>query len=252
MVYLLKVMWAWYYFLVFGFFFFLFYPFFAIFLSNERWYGVANRLRVIWARLLFFFTGIIPRIKYKSKLDCKRNYIYCSNHFSYLDIPVSALIAKRNWRYMAKVELGEIPFFGIFFRTVDITVDRDSGRDSFRAFKEAGESLDNGMSIVNYPEGRIGTHPPRMVRFKNGPFRMAIEKKIPIVPLTMLDNWRLLFVDGWKMHGHPGISRVIVHEPVETSHLSVDDIETLKEKIYEIIQSDLDTMIRQPKPMSHD
>ena len=248
----LRVLWAWYYFLVFALLFFLFYPFFAVFLSNEKWYVSANRLRVFWARLLFLFTGIVPRITYKHKLDRSRNYIFCSNHFSYLDIPISALVARRNWRYMAKAELGDIPFFSIFFRTIDISVDRESGRDSFKAFQVAGESLSAGMSIVNYPEGKIGPHPPRMVRFKNGPFRMAIEKQIPIVPLTMVDNWKLLFVDGWQMYGNPGISRVIVHAPIETKHLTLADLDELKERVYHIIQNDLNKLIPSQKKHAHE
>jgi len=141
---------------------------------------------------------------------------------------------------MAKVELGDIPVFGIFFRTIDISVDRESGRDSFKAFHEAHESLEEGMSLVLYPEGAIGPHPPKMVRFKNGPFRLAIEKKIPIVPLTMIDNWRLLHVHGWKMYGRPGISRIIVHPPIETKHMTDDDVEALKAKVFHIIEQDLE------------
>jgi len=149
---------------------------------------------------------------------------------------------------MAKVELGNIPLFNIFFRTVDISVDRQSGRESFKAFKEAGESLENGMSIVNYPEGKISTHVPMLARFKNGPFRLAIEKKIPIVPLTMLDNWKMLYVDGGKMHGRPGISRVIVHPPIETKHLSPDDVDELKRKVFHIIERDLAKFAVKQKP----
>ncbi|MFI5135030.1 MAG: lysophospholipid acyltransferase family protein [Chitinophagales bacterium] len=244
----LRVLWAWYYFFIFALVFILLYPLFAIFLSNEKWYGAANRLRVFWARVLFLLTGIFPSIRYTGHLDRSKNYIFCSNHFSYLDIPVSALVVKKNWRFMAKAELSDIPILNIFFRTVDISVDRESGRESFKAFQEAGESLENGMSIVNYPEGKISNHVPTLARFKNGPFRMAIEKKIPIVPLTMIDNWKLLFVDGWKMHGRPGISRVIVHPPIETKHLKPEDLDELKRKVFQIIEHDLVKFAVKQKP----
>jgi 1-acyl-sn-glycerol-3-phosphate acyltransferase len=235
----LGVLWAWYYFFIFTVLFIVLYPLFALFLSREKWYPLANRLRVWWAKILFPLTGIIPRIHYHQPLDRKRNYIFCSNHFSYLDIPVSALVVKRNWRFMAKVELGDIPLLNIFFDTVDITVDRESRGESFRAFQEAAESLEAGMSIVNYPEGMIASQAPRMVRFKNGAFRLAIEKQIPIVPLTMLDNWRLLYVNGWTMYGRPGQARVIVHAPVETAALTLEDVNKLKQQVYETIDADL-------------
>lgn len=236
---LLKVLWAYWYFFIFALIFFLFYPLFLIFLSNEKWYVYANRLRIAWAWLLFLLTGIIYRIRYEEKLTSKKSYIFCSNHFSYLDIPMSALVARRNWRFMAKVELEDIPIFNIFFRTVDIPVNRERARESLKAVEEARESLHKGMSIVIYPEGMIGLHPPKMVRFKNGPFRLAIEEQVAIIPVTMMDNWKILFVDGWKMFGRPGISRVFVHSPIETKGMTLDDMDELKEKVYKIIDHDL-------------
>jgi 1-acyl-sn-glycerol-3-phosphate acyltransferase len=237
--YPLKVLWAYWYFFIFALVFLLLYPGFVILLSRKQWYPYANRLRIVWGRLLYFFTGIILRIRFEQKLDRNQPYIFCSNHFSYLDIPVSAFVVKRNWRYMGKVEISYIPIINIFFDTLDIAVDRENSRESFKAIKEASDSLDEGINIIVYPEGRIGPNPPTLVRFKNGPFKMAIEKQIPIVPLTMFDNWRLLFVDGWKMYGRPGISNVLVHAPIETKGMTMDHLNVLKEKVFQLIESDL-------------
>lgn len=140
---------------------------------------------------------------------------------------------------MAKLEISHIPIINIFFGTLDIAVDRESKRESFKAMREASDNLDKGRNIVVYPEGTITAHPPRMVRLKNGPFRLAIEKQIPIVPLTMLDNWRLLFVDGWKMHGRPGVANVIVHAPIPTTGMTLDDMDSLKERVFNLLENDL-------------
>jgi len=237
--YPLKVIWAYWYFFIFALIFVILYPLFLILLSKEKWYGAANQLRVVWARLLFFMTGIFYRIHYEEKLSEEKPYIFCANHFSYMDIPMSALVVKRSWRFMAKVELDNIPIFNIFFRTVDIPVDRGSARESLKAVQEAQDSLERGMNIVIYPEGTIGPHPPKMVRFKNGPFRLAIEKQVPIIPVTMADNWKMLFVDKWKMNGRPGIARVFVHSPVETKGLTMHDMDSLKEKVFNVIDHEL-------------
>ncbi|MEO5675521.1 MAG: 1-acyl-sn-glycerol-3-phosphate acyltransferase [Chitinophagales bacterium] len=239
LLYPLKVLWAYWYFFIFSLIFLIFLPAFVILLSREKWYPAANRLRVIWGYILFFFTGIILRVRFNEKLDRRQPYIFCANHFSYLDIPVSALVVKRNWCYMAKLEISHIPIINIFFGTLDIAVDRESKRESFKAMREASDNLDKGRNIVVYPEGTITAHPPKMVRFKNGPFRLAIEKQIPIVPLTMLDNWRLLFVDGWKMHGRPGVANVIVHAPIPTTGMTLDDMDSLKERVFNLLENDL-------------
>ena len=166
-------------------------------------------------------------------------YVVCSNHFSYLDIAVSGMVIRRNWRYMAKKELANIPILNIFFKTLDISVDRENARNSFRSWKVAADSLDDGFNIVIYPEGRIASHPPKMVHFKNGPFRLAIEKQVPILPVTMLDNWKMLFVDGWKIYGRPGICRVVVHAPIETKGMSLADLELLKQQVFTVIEEPL-------------
>ena len=140
---------------------------------------------------------------------------------------------------MAKMELKEIPIFNIFFKTVDISVDRGNARESLKAAQEASESLDQEFNIIIYPEGTIGTHPPHLLRFKNGPFKLAIEKQVPIVPVTFIDNWKLLYVNGWKMYGYPGRSRVVVHHPVSTSGLTISDLPVIKEKVFSTIECEL-------------
>lgn len=233
-------MWAWYYFLVFSLIFLVLYPFFWVLLRHPRGYRAANRLRQFWARLLFLLTGIIPVIRMQRPLDRRRNYIFCSNHFSYLDIPTAALVAGPSWRFLAKSELNNIPLLNIFFRTVDISVDRDNAWESFQSYREGLKSIEAGMNLVVFPEGRISPVAPRLVPFKNGPFRLAIEKQIPVVPLTMLDNWRLLHVDGFRIHGRPGRIRVIVHEPIETAGMTLADVGRLRQMVYERIAGDLE------------
>ncbi|MEP7129043.1 MAG: lysophospholipid acyltransferase family protein, partial [Chitinophagales bacterium] len=125
--------------------------------------------------------------------------------------------------------------------TIDITVNRENARESHKAMKTAGERLQKGMSIVVYPEGMIGPQPPQLVRFKNGPFKLAIEHQVPVVPVTMADNWKILFVDGWKTFGRPGIARVFVHSPIETKGMTLDDVESLKQKVYQVIEQQLKT-----------
>lgn len=235
----LKVIWAYWYFFIFALIFLLLYPAFLITLSREKWWPFANRLRICWGYVLFLLTGIIPRVRFEQRLSKQRNFVFCANHFSYFDIPMSAMAVRRNWRFMAKEELGSIPLLNIFFKTVDIPVNRENARESFRSMQEAAESLKKGMNIVVYPEGMIGPHPPQMVRFKNGPFKLAIEQQVPIVPVTMPDNWKILVVDGWKASGRPGIARVFVHSPIETRGMTLDDVETLKQNVHHIIGQQL-------------
>lgn len=233
-----KVLWGYYYFFVFILFFFLCYPLFLILLRNKKYYNNANKLRAFWARAVFFFTGLRYRVEYRARLKKKQSYIICPNHFSYLDIPTAVLLGVFNIRFMAKMELNNIPIFNIFFKTIDIPVDRGNKAAAYKAIKLSEDSIDEGFSLVIFPEGTIGAHPPNLLRFKNGPFKLAIEKQTPILPVTFIDNWNHLYVDK-KIYGKPGRLRIVVHEPIDTTGATIDDLEALKERTFKVIDDEL-------------
>jgi 1-acyl-sn-glycerol-3-phosphate acyltransferase len=114
---------------------------------------------------------------------------------------------------------------------MNIPVNRKSNLDSHRAFIRAANDIDKGISIALFPEGTIYHNGPVMGRYKNGPFRLAIEKQVPIVPITFMNNWKLLPDNFHERIGHPGIARVIIHEPIPTKGLTQDDIEKLKSEV---------------------
>ncbi len=111
--------------------------------------------------------------------------------------------------------------------------------DSHRAFLRAASDIEKGISITLFPEGTIHHTGPRIGRFKNGPFRLAIQQQVPVVPISFLDNWRLLPDDFLKRTGHPGRAHVIIHEPISTKGMTEADMETLKSKVYEVMKAPL-------------
>ena len=138
---------------------------------------------------------------------------------------------------MGKEELLKGFVTRLFFQTVDIPVNRESKMSSFRAFKQAAERLADGTTIIIFPEGKIpDDYPPQLHEFKNGPFRLAIELKIPIIPVTSPDMWQVLWDTGIEKGSKPGICNIFVHQPIETSHLTIDDADALRDKVYHIIK----------------
>ena len=89
-----------------------------------------------------------------------------------------------------------------------------------------------------FPEGGIlTTRYPNMVRFKDGAFRTAIEKQIPIVPVTIPFNW-IILPDGIWFPNLKSI-RVVYHEPLETVGMTLKDVEHLKKATYTTIDNEL-------------
>lgn len=141
---------------------------------------------------------------------------------------------------LGKIELRKVPLFGKFFEKMNIPVNRKSIKESHRAYLRAAMDIDKGISINLFPEGTIHHNGPCMGRFKNGPFRLAIEKQVPIVPVTFLNNWRLVPDDFYRRVGHPGIAKIVVHEPIETKGMTEKDLDTLKHRVFEIISGPLE------------
>jgi 1-acyl-sn-glycerol-3-phosphate acyltransferase len=215
------------------------YPFFALFLSNNKWYSAAHTTRKIWGWWLFISGGLWVKQIEEVPIHWNEAYVVVSNHTSYLDIPTLTVKLPMFVNFMAKIELARIPFFGIFFRTIDIAVDRKNIRQSVWAFQQAKEQLiKENKSIVIFPEGTIPTTVPKMGRFKEGAFRLAIETQKPLLPVTIIGNW-IALPDQGKTRFRPARIVQYVHEPIDTKGMILDDVESLKLKVYTIIERKL-------------
>ena len=222
------------------FFFLLFLPVYYCFTRHPRYYGVLNKFRTVHSYLSASLSGIFFNFSIERKLDKHQTYIYCANHTSNLDIIIMCALARGRYHFMGKEELMKNPVLGIFFKTIDIAVSRASKISSFRAFKKAAENLENGMSLIIFPEGKIDdVYPPVLQDFKSGPFRLAIEKNIPIVPVSIKNVWKIMWDDGTKYGTRPGIIDIYVHEPILTSTLALENDEVLKNEVYNRINSKL-------------
>lgn len=196
-----------------------------------------NKLRRLWGFLSSACVGIFYRFTFEVPIDRTKTYIICPNHTSNLDISAISLLVKSDFSFMGKEELSEGIVTRLFFRTVDIPVNRDSKMSSFRAFKSAIERLKNGSTMIVFPEGKIADdYPPVLHSFKNGPFRLAIEAGVPIIPVTSLNTWEKLWDTGTKYGSRPGICDIFVHKPIETAHLTVADADNLRDHVYQIIR----------------
>lgn len=141
--------------------------------------------------------------------------------------------------FVGKSSIQKVPVFGYMFKKLHITVDRASLRNRYETLQKSAAAIDKGKSIAIYPEGGIvTTDPPQMGNFKDGPFRLAIEKQIPIIPVTLPYNYLILPDDGsFLIYWHK--AKIIFHEEIDTTNLTLKDLEALKAKTYQIIDKEL-------------
>lgn len=200
----------------------------------------AFKIKRIWSYCIAYGSFIFPKLIYQTKTKkMPRPCIFVGNHTSYLDIVLSTFFIDHLALYMGKAELLKAPLFKTFFKGMDIAVNRKSIKDSHRAFNKAAQEIDKGRSMVMYPEGTISTN-GILKPFKNGPFKLAIEKQIPIVPVVNLNNWQLLQNGGYfKSNGRFGIAKSVILEPIETTGMTEENLVALREHVFNLINDTL-------------
>jgi 1-acyl-sn-glycerol-3-phosphate acyltransferase len=218
----------------------LLYPFFRYNLRKGRFSRV-YRLKQVWGKFIAYGPFLFPSIHYKSAhYKFPQPCVVVSNHTSYLDIVFTTFYIGHTAVYMGKHELLKLPLFGDFFRYLDIPVNRRSLTDSHRAFTEAGRKLDKGFSVVIYPEGTISSS-GKLKPFKNGAFRLAISRQVPVVPVVNLNNWQYLQNGGFfKSNGRPGIPRILVGDPIDTRGMDEKNVGELRDKVFTFIRQELE------------
>jgi 1-acyl-sn-glycerol-3-phosphate acyltransferase len=139
--------------------------------------------------------------------------IFASNHESALDIWVLFKELPRSFRFIAKQELFRIPVFGWYLALGGhIPVDRGNHARAVESLRRAGETVRAGTSLVVFPEGtRSRDH--RVHAFKKGPFVVAMEARVPVVPVAISGSGKVTPKDAIAVV--PGTIRVAVGEPVD-------------------------------------
>ncbi|GAA0188275.1 lysophospholipid acyltransferase family protein [Fulvivirga kasyanovii] len=223
--------------IVFAITFIFFFPLLMIPVLLPRQFHLVGVFNRWWARVFLTFIFIPYENEYRTKLDKNKNYIFCPNHFSYLDIPAMGL-NEINSIFVGKSDMEKVPLFGYMYKKLHITVNRDSLKSRYGTFLRSCLAIDEGKNLMIFPEGGIlTTSPPEMTRFKDGAFRTAIEKQIAIIPVTIPYNWIILPDSSFLPRRHK--MKIIYHEPIETQGLTLADMPALKQKTYEVINSEL-------------
>lgn len=234
----LKIIYTVYAFILFVIVFLLLFPLFLVPIAFPKHFKLVGLINRIWAWIYFPIIGMPWNVEYRQKLDPKKRYIFCPNHFSYLDIAIMGL-NEHNTIFVGKSQMEKIPLFGYMYRKLHITVDRDKLSSKYSTFTRSLSALDTGKSLVIFPEGGIVTHrPPTMGRFKDGPFRAAIEKQVQLVPVTIPFNW-IILPDAKYLRLHWKPMKLIFHEPIDPAGYTLKDVDAFKETVYQIIDAEL-------------
>lgn len=216
-------------------FFIPFCPFLYFFTRNpHKYYNQIVFCRKWISLFAVWLVGFRFKVEYEEDIDWSQPYVICPNHTSILDITALTYLCPQPFSFMGKIELLQNPVTKVFFKSIDIAVDRKSKISAFRAYKKAEEILKEGKSLVIFPEGKIDDeYPPRLHEFKSGSFRLAVDNKVKILPVVIKDAWRILWDDGMTWGSRPGVVHIKVLKPIDTQKITPQELDQLQAHVYD-------------------
>jgi 1-acyl-sn-glycerol-3-phosphate acyltransferase len=189
-----------------------------------------------WSWLILATTGVLVDVTGLERLERGRTYVFIANHQSIYDIPV--IFASIPWqlRIIAKESLGRLPFLGWHLRrTGHLLVDRRHP-DRAGILRRWRALVGEGLSLIVFPEGTRSAD-GHVAPFKAGSFLLAVEARLPIVPLTV-EGSRFVMTKG-ELTTRPGRVRLTVHTPVETAGVHAGGARALAERVRETVVAGL-------------
>ena len=205
--------------------------------------GCEKKVRKVeeyWARIAVFAAGIRLNTTLP-ELDKNSNYIFICNHQSHLDTPILLTLLKDYQpRFLAKTSLFKIPFLGQgMYKTGHFSLDRHNARQGMRDLQRAAKNLDNGESLLVFPEG-TRSETGELQDFYTGGFIIALKSaKTTIVPLV-LDGTRKVLPKGTICLGKNrdvyimGKSPIHVHKDygLKERERLTNDVQTIMKQMY--------------------
>lgn len=212
------------------------------------WTFIVGNVRLLYRMFMFGawhgvkLTGVRVRTVGRDQLDPARTYIFMSNHVSNLDPPITIPLIPRRSSVMIKKELFSVPILGRAMRMGSmVPVDRGNRDAGIESVKSAKQVLrQQGINMTIYVEGHR-SFDGRLLPFKKGPFYLAIECGVPVVPVTITGTHYIMPKGRFAIR--PGVATVIFHPPIEPEHFG--SRECLMEKVRAAIDSGLPEEFRQ-------
>lgn len=187
-----------------------------------------------WAKILIFAAGIRVEVSGKENIHPNQSYIVVSNHQSHLDTPVLVSQLPLRLTFLAKKELFRIPIFGWAMQLAGILkIDRSNQQRAIQTLKNAEKIiLERKFSVMSFPEG-TRTPDGDIHAFKKGPFVMAINTGLPVLPVSIRGTYDIL--PKKKLRIRPGRVQVSIYPPIQTGNYTIEARSKLVEKAHQTI-----------------
>lgn len=193
-----------------------------------------------WAQFIIRILMLPVKVEGRENLVKGQSYVFVANHQGAFDIFLIYGFLCRNFKWMMKRQLRQMPFVGKACEAAHhIFVDKRGASKIRATYDSARQTLQGGMSLVVFPEG-ARTFTGHMGVFKRGAFMLADDIGLPVVPLTINGSFDIMprTRDMKWVVWHP--LRLTIHKPIQPIGKGADNIKYLEEESYKVVMSGLE------------
>ncbi len=193
-----------------------------------------DRPQRILFRNVLRLAGVGFEVRRAPEFDPRRTSFFIVNHVNLFDPFVLYSAIPQFVRGLELESHFKIPVYGwMMKRFGNVPVPEETRpSDLKRMWRMTKAALDSGTSLIVFPEGSR-TCDGHVGPFKDGAFRMARQFGYPIVPVSVVGSFEFNRKDSWMLR--PSRIVVYLHDTIETQGLSKEDVETLRERVHQIV-----------------
>lgn len=192
----------------------------------------SHQVTRFWAFGLLCFCGI--KVKSKNRYKAKKPFLILFNHRSYVDILALFQSVPERLHFGSKKTIFYIPILGWAMKKMGhISIEREKPRSAVLLYRSLKERIKKGDCFALSPEG--GRHTGiGLARFKKGPFLLAINNQMKILPIVIHGAEECMPKGSWFFNiGAWKRTVTVEYLPiVETTGMNKSDIKKLQDLIY--------------------
>lgn len=202
---------------------------------NSWW---LHGIQAFWSRSFFFLLFLPVRITGLENINSHTSYVFVANHQSMADVFLIYGWLPVIFKWLMKDELRKMPFVGSACKAAGhIFVKRGNTAAAIQSLKEAEKVLHDGVCTVIFPEG-TRSNDGQVGRFKRGALQIALDLKLPIVPISLSGCYEVM--NKHEFHANHHAVHMHVGKPIDISSIAEEDVQQAIEKLRETVIAGMD------------
>lgn len=199
-------------------------------------------LQRAFCRRIVFFAGARVKLVASPGFDPTKTCFFISNHVNLFDPFVLYCVIPQFTRGWELESHFRIPIYGMLMKRFGNVPVPDVRRpsDLKRLWRLTKDAIDGGMSLIVFPEGKR-TRDGRVGEFELGAFRLAQQLAVPLVPVSIVGSFQHHATGNWMFW--PGEITVHLHDTMNLSKLSKEDVPALRDRVHTLISAPVDAFL---------